>query len=95
MYCGKSGISVSSNLLLKCCNLQLEVGFGAVVTADSKLVLSVLSGKKPLKHQGDRFMHYVPQCTSSSHMECIYKRKTEGQERFRVTVKVRHTDKEQ
>jgi len=55
MYCGKSGISLSSNLPLKCCSLQLEVGYGAVGTADSKIlvVLSVLSGKKPFKHQGD------------------------------------------
>ena len=74
--------------------LQLEVGYGAVGTAGSKLVLSVKSGKKPFMHQGDRFMPYLPHRTSSSHMECMCKRKVEGQERFRVTVKVRHTEKE-
>jgi hypothetical protein len=94
MYCGKSGISVSNNFPLKYCGLQLEVSYGAVGTADSKTVLSVLSGKKPFKHQGDRFMHYVLQCTSSSHVECIDKRKMEGQEGFCVTVQVRHTEKE-
>jgi hypothetical protein len=89
----KSGISVSSNLPLKCCSLQLEAGYCAVGTAESKTLLSILSGKKPFKHQGDRFMHYVPQCTSSSHMEYMDKRKMEGQEGFCVTVKVRHKEK--
>jgi len=92
IYYGKSGISVSTNLPLNCCSLYLEVGSGAVGTADSKL-LSVLSGKKLYKHQGYRFMLYVPQCASSSHMECVDKRKMEVQERFCVTVKVRHTEK--
>jgi len=72
--------------VLETCKLQLEVGYGAVGTADSKLVLSVVSGRKTFKYQGDRFMHYVPQCTSNSHMECMHKRKMEGQEIFRVTV---------
>jgi len=39
-------------------------------------------------------MHYVPQCTSSSHVECMDKRKMEEQEGFCVAVKVRHTEKE-
>ena len=95
MNCGKSGISVSSNLPLKCCSLHVEVGCVAVGTAHSQIVLSVQSGKKPFRHQGDRFMHYAPQCTSSSHVECVDKRKMEGQEGLCVTVKVRHTQKEQ
>ena len=53
VYCGKS--CTCSILPLKCCSLQLEFGYGAVGTADSKIVLSVLFAKKPFKHQRDGF----------------------------------------
>ena len=85
----KSSIAVSSNMPLKCCSLQSEVGYGAVGTNDSKIVRSVLHGKKPSKYQGNRFIRYVPQCTSSSHRVCMDKRKIAGEE-----GEVRHTGKE-
>jgi hypothetical protein len=73
--------------------LQLEVGYGTVGTADTKVVRSVLCGKNPSTHQEGRCMHYVPHRASSNNMENMGERKMEGEEVLCVAVEVRRAGK--